>query len=31
MAYQGFTTGDTELDAYAVRLFAETDIPLFLA
>lgn len=32
MAYQGFTSGDTELDAYSLRLFAENDdIPIMLA
>jgi len=30
-AYQGFATGSLEKDAYAIRLFAERGMPLFLA
>jgi len=31
MAYQGFTSGDVDKDAYALRLFAEAGVPLVLA
>merc|ERR1711934_306263 len=30
-AYQGFATGDLEKDAYALRLFAENGLPLFVS
>merc|ERR1711934_1332905 len=30
-AYQGFATGDLEKDAYALRLFAEKGLPLFVS
>merc|ERR1712070_101463 len=30
-AYQGFATGDLELDAYAMRSFAEAGLPLFVS
>merc|ERR1711904_44597 len=30
-AYQGFATGDLETDAYALRLFAENGLPLFVS
>lgn len=31
MAYQGFTSGNVDKDAYAVRLFAKSKVPMLLA
>lgn len=31
MAYQGFTSGDVNKDAYALRLFANSGVPVILA
>jgi len=31
MAYQGFTSGDVDKDAYALRLFADSGLPIVLA
>lgn len=31
MAYQGFTSGNTDTDAYALRLFADSGLPVILA
>lgn len=31
MAYQGYTSGDTDKDAYAVRLFTEAGLPIIVA
>lgn len=30
-AYQGFATGDLEIDAYALRMFAEAGLPTFVS
>jgi len=31
MAYQGYASGDPDKDAFSIRLFAQHEIPLFLA